>query len=1810
MASVFHFSVPRPHLEKETLAFFESVIIMSTQDLSDHDSNYNNNNNGEGSLVPSSLSPGLPEAYDLLRSRHAATTVATTNPDHHQSPLSLGKRPSSHELCRADAAEREQPVQPPQSIIVAVAKKIKTGRQHHVVEDTSDAAPETAASPDSELRVPMDVSAADDDAREEDEDEDRPPIKRSLAESEAEEGDDEEDPGEPEPEDGESLGSSKDEEDEEDEDGEEPNSEDKAFIAPDSSDGDEDNQEEKKEDADEEEEPQQDPPSGVDAELEEEDEAASAEVLLKSTAAPPATTTIVLRGPAQSAIRDGDTACMGICISTGMLWMTEIGIVAERITHLASHQQQQQQQQHALLRQWIETGATWWTVWKRQSAAAGSKDLYATASAMLVAKRYPAPYRDLSGYINQSRVDADVYPTLRAALERLEPGACAAVACAAGLKSVLVFRCPDEAGGGWWFFDSHGRDDDGVGEGGAGSYFLATLKFDRLMQHFYRLFSADVQYSASFFRAPDSPPTGPVYMRVASIGGKDHFYGSRKSIPADQVVSQLGQLSLLIPAFTLRKDIPSGKEAQDTAPWLSDYLHLRYVGLFDFDADFSQVKEGKEPLFQGELAVTYTYLKDVKKAFTERLKKAASAAEPPSTALMLRCPAFKKVLDLTNDLVKKLTELEVPCLAFYSGGGGCRVLVQHPSLWCRVRWGARYAEKIVSEFLPTRLLELLGDDHRHLVARVLKYTDPSIYDRDKGVKPDVGAHPETQIYPCLLPPVVIRTLKPDDLLIGRIREFWTWVVENIPDDRVRVRVLEANDPSTRTTPTITTTTTTNKASTGAVGSGSSSLLKKLGFKKVSTRREATHFDLKDQFTSYYRVDNPEKLRAGMASAFLRGERHFCNEIATAVRRFAIDYDGGPDLLKEVEITHDDADGTDDGAPARRASPLAVIQQFLRGEVVQPTVPDQDLHVLVAKSPPRQGAAPELDFAHLTWPGVIDPKEDHLRISHALISHLTAKFKHVGNFVWSKIIDLNTVKVGFSRMLTADKWSKDKGQPENRILRAEYTCDVHGAIVLRHQLQLQQQQGIVELLRLSSLRNDPGLEWENKLTPLTARICEMDISSLLSGDDDDHPQEEEFLQPALLEELEAWARANFDFLLPPPPPTGKSFRITSLKRHHYEDSKREYLYAWTTQRACPNHGAVPHKRASLYLQIDCLDATCRVRCSCKCTEGRERKCSEWRSARVKLSDELRDQLVVVPSVFAAFATEIEGEQVLEYLYDEQKGVAELFAGLYGTPKRLVYDAQEPGGQWYVWMGRRGWIRDRCNLTLHLVSRMSEIFKHQAHLLEKKAAAETAADDGANNDDDDDAESPEQQQPGEEEAEDVNTAEADKEGAGTPATNNKKKKKKNQQQQQKKKKSGPTLKALYELSKKLCTSSYCKGVLPFLQSYFNLEPSSAAQWDTDPMLLAVKNGVVDLRDGSFRLPHPDQRIRTIAPTVWRGLDVECPVWERFILDICDDVPELAEFRQRLLGYCITGETNEHYFVILYGQAGRNGKDTMMNVLKELLGDYVGPVSKEIVVERRSATTGAAAQHLVDLMGRRIGWVSEIKRGERLNSAQVKEISGGSRIKARPVYGRTYVEFQATVKLFIMANWKLAADSEDDAMWARMLLLEHVRSYLSKAKLDKDPEVNRRKKQYEADRRLLEKLLQEKSGILAWLVRGCIQYQESGGLEISKAVLTATRDYQNAEDWKIRFFDECCEDGDKEAADPLYQVYRRWSVESNGDRVPLPRQSWTQEMVKKWPHRHERTGNYFCGLVLKEEYHRYRRQQQQQQQLQKQTNNTFDE
>lgn len=346
-----------------------------------------------------------------------------------------------------------------------------------------------------------------------------------------------------------------------------------------------------------------------------------------------------------------------------------------------------------------------------------------------------------------------------------------------------------------------------------------------------------------------------------------------------------------------------------------------------------------------------------------------------------------------------------------------------------------------------------------------------------------------------------------------------------------------------------------------------------------------------------------------------------------------------------------------------------------------------------------------------------------------------------------------------------------------------------------------------------------------------------------------------------------------------------------------------------------------------------------------------------------------------------------------------------------------------------------------------------------------------------------------------------------------------------------------------------------------------------WDRNPYLLGCSNCIVNLKNGQPRPGEPNNYIRTIIPTPFLGLDQKCTRFELFWLGIFNCDTKRIRFMQRLLGYGITGLSTEHVLPVLSGQ-GRNGKDTLVQILESALGlEIAGPTASEILLGGMK-NPGAATPYLYDLRFKRLAYVNETNDGAHLNAGQVKWLTGGSTLTGRPLHGNP-ITFNPQHLLLLITNSRPQAPADDYALWKRVFSIEFGISFVDNPLTPNEKKI---------DKNLSIALKEELPGILAWLIKGCLMWQEEG-LNPPESVIVATEEYRKGEDTIGQFLEDQMEigTGKKIKSSLLYQYYKEWIIDNGGK--PLGSKRFIKKITPlRFDKERYRDGWYILGLEPK--------------------------
>jgi len=343
-----------------------------------------------------------------------------------------------------------------------------------------------------------------------------------------------------------------------------------------------------------------------------------------------------------------------------------------------------------------------------------------------------------------------------------------------------------------------------------------------------------------------------------------------------------------------------------------------------------------------------------------------------------------------------------------------------------------------------------------------------------------------------------------------------------------------------------------------------------------------------------------------------------------------------------------------------------------------------------------------------------------------------------------------------------------------------------------------------------------------------------------------------------------------------------------------------------------------------------------------------------------------------------------------------------------------------------------------------------------------------------------------------------------------------------------------------------------------------PIGTNMLDSYPDFLNCQNGIVNLRNGEL-IPHDSSFMMSkITMCDYDMSDKEPAMWMKFLDDVTAGNKSLQEYIQRCVGYSLSGSTREQCAYFLYGM-GNNGKSTFLDTLADMLGDYAANTQPETIMMRKFGSEGANSD-VARLKSARYVTCEEPTEGVRLNEGLLKQLTGGSKITCRFLYGEEF-EYTPEFKIWVATNHKPVIRGTDVGIWRRIKLIPF--------EVNIPPE--------KVDKTLKYKLRKEMPQILHWAVQGCMKWQREG-IQEPDCVQEAVKEYKNEMDLLAGFIEDSiiidytC--NDKIMAKDLFAMYIKWAKANN--EYEMTSKKFFKEIATKLPEKGRvSAGIYFTKI-----------------------------
>lgn len=296
-----------------------------------------------------------------------------------------------------------------------------------------------------------------------------------------------------------------------------------------------------------------------------------------------------------------------------------------------------------------------------------------------------------------------------------------------------------------------------------------------------------------------------------------------------------------------------------------------------------------------------------------------------------------------------------------------------------------------------------------------------------------------------------------------------------------------------------------------------------------------------------------------------------------------------------------------------------------------------------------------------------------------------------------------------------------------------------------------------------------------------------------------------------------------------------------------------------------------------------------------------------------------------------------------------------------------------------------------------------------------------------------------------------------------------------------------------------------------------------FNRNPYLVNVRNGLLDIRDMSFK-EHTPSYLSTVQLNVEYNPQVDYPQFKKFLNEVLDC--KLIPLVQEIVGYLLTTNTASQKAFVFWGPA-RTGKSTLLWVVEYLL------LGKKNVSNIPWQEIGDKFK-TAELLGKLANVFSDLPSKSIDDTGIFKVVTGEDYLMAEKKNKNPF-KFKPFARLVFSCN-ELPRNYVDrtEGFYRRLIIVPFSRQ-IDKNKIDKA---------------LKYKFQREKEGILNWALEGLRRLYENN-FEFSENELTdeVKKEYKRENNNVISFVEECCEIDSLFSCSriEIYEAYKEFCVEA---------------------------------------------------------------
>ena len=326
-----------------------------------------------------------------------------------------------------------------------------------------------------------------------------------------------------------------------------------------------------------------------------------------------------------------------------------------------------------------------------------------------------------------------------------------------------------------------------------------------------------------------------------------------------------------------------------------------------------------------------------------------------------------------------------------------------------------------------------------------------------------------------------------------------------------------------------------------------------------------------------------------------------------------------------------------------------------------------------------------------------------------------------------------------------------------------------------------------------------------------------------------------------------------------------------------------------------------------------------------------------------------------------------------------------------------------------------------------------------------------------------------------------------------------------------------------------TGYAPCVMNYLTEYLYHEKFNE-KIDYNIGFLAFKNGILDLKTGVFRnglLPDDYISFTLDFDYTKNAVDKNSFVWKQF-KKVLNNNDEHLDYFMSLVGHSFTGDSalvKAMYFMIDGSGEGKgdNGKTFLFNIIKSIMGDYVGKPTSSLL-EKNNAKVH---KQITGLKGKRFIFMEEFPQ-KAINCDLMKELGDGGEMNNEVMFG-TMEKINIIGMFFALSNHTPKLDADEAAGYNRYKEVS-FKSHFDRTG-DREEE-NEGGLEFIADTSLGAKIVNEyRDEVIGLILQYAMRFYTSGIPPTPIEFLQAEQQTKASNDKFLEWFQDNCEKGDED-------------------------------------------------------------------------------